>query len=367
MTELVDVLIVGAGPAGSAAALGCARRGIEKVVVIDKSNFPRTKVCASGLSPRAQKFLQSKGLWDRIGAEAYSICGIRLVSPSGCSAHFDGSGPASVLARQRLDRILIEEAVAAGAEFRPGTRAASLLYDGARVVGVRTDSEEITARWVVNAGGAKVRLGHIPGGRVLLHTCMAWFEGLDFTPNVVEMIFDPAIAPHYTWLFPESPTRVNIGFCIDANRRDSSVREIFAGLLERHFSDRLLGAEQIGRWRSHPIAASVDVDLAPPVGLLPVGEAAALVNAGTGEGIAYGLESGELAALMIERGLRGSYDASEVTREYLAACHRRFTVGLRGGEIFRLHGSRVLNAVTHFGNRWMMRRAANQAMRALTG
>lgn len=139
---------------------------------------------------------------------------------------------------------------------------------------------------------------------------MAWFDGVPFTPHVLEMVYDPGLKPHYGWLFPESPVRVNIGICLFADRlRGRSVRDIFQGFLETHFGKRLAGADQVGRWKGHPISTTASVSHTAPPGVLKIGEANRLTNIATGEGISYTLESGLLAIRAIRTGESGGWDA----------------------------------------------------------
>jgi hypothetical protein len=120
-----EVLVVGAGPAGSATAYHLARAGI-RTLLIDKTAFPRDKVCGDCLSPRAQHYLGRLGILEEVAAEAHQATRIRFRAPSGAEAETsitgDGAMPnrTLVLARRRFDLLVQQHALAAGARFRVG-------------------------------------------------------------------------------------------------------------------------------------------------------------------------------------------------------------------------------------------------------
>jgi geranylgeranyl reductase family protein len=355
-----DVVVVGAGPAGSIAARESARRGL-RCILLEARRLPRPKVCAGGISPRGRRLLRELGLWEEIAALGYAVEGIRLGGPSGREVELLGAESAIVVPRSVLDERLARQAAAAGAELRDGVAVRGLLREHGRVIGVETERGEIRARWVVAADGANTRFSTDPRPRHVLHTCMAWYESFPFTPHVLEMFFDAELMPHYGWLFPEPGGTVNIGLCVEPARRGGlPIRRVFRRFLDRHFACRLAGARPLGDWRGHPIVVSDSFGHHAEPGVLLVGEACRLVNAATGEGIAYAIQSGMLAARALADGLRCGDDVATVTAAYTRSVRWALELPLRGGELFRSRGVELIDPLVRLGRHPLFRRFAKQ-------
>jgi geranylgeranyl reductase family protein len=366
MEKRFDIVVIGAGPAGAAAALEARRLGLGSVLLIERSSWPRPKPCGGGISPKARKALTEMGLWPRVNALAYPIRGLRLVSPNGREVVLAGAETASVLNRAELDAILVDAAVGAGAVFEHGARVESLVMADGRVEGVRADGREIEARWVVAADGSRGRFGTDDRPRTALATAIATYEGVSLTQNIVEMIFDPEIAPHYGWLFPESPSRANIGICVETDKlRGRSVRELFDRFVERYYRRRLAHADPVNGVKGQPIVTCASIAHRAPEGVLLAGEAARLSNRATGEGISYALLSGRLAARAIARGIRGAASAGEVARAYERSLRWEIGPGLFAADLFCRHGTGVLNTVAALGGTPLARRLSGKAMARL--
>src|SRR5262245_44835023 len=133
-----DVLIIGAGPAGSAAAIRLGRLGVRNVVMVDRHDFPRHKTCGGGVSPKAIEILKYLGVWNDIAVDAYRIAGLRLVTPGGQEAYISGGESVAAIICQRriLDNSLLQSAVSLGACFIPRFEAQNLIFEGGRVGGV---------------------------------------------------------------------------------------------------------------------------------------------------------------------------------------------------------------------------------------
>lgn len=361
-----DVIVVGAGPGGAVAAREAARLGLGAVLLLDRAAFPRPKTCGGGLSPRARVTLERLGLWERVRPGAYPISGLRLVGPRGRAVTLGGREAAWVLDRERLDGRLVEAATDVGVRFEPGVRVTGLLVEGGRVAGVRTGRAadgaggSIEARRVILADGVHGLDHAVPR----LQTCVARFEGVPITPHHVEMVYDRALLPHYGWLFPEGPDRVNIGLCVaDEARAGRSVRDLLAALIERHFAARLRAARPLGPWRGHPIPFARRV--APPQrpGALVVGDAAGLVNPATGEGIAYAVASGAFAARAL---VRHRDDAAAAGAEYGRAVRRAFEWRFRLATAYLAVCGPAIDALTGLaGGLPLVGRAARDALARL--
>ena len=150
LPERCDALVVGAGPAGSAAAQLLARAGRD-VVLVDQQAFPRDKVCGDGLIPDAHRALDRLGVLGEVMAEARSSATLACIAPRG--GRIDVPGRLAVLPRQRLDEILCRAAVDAGARMFAPVRFVSPLRDGAgRVVGARLQQRRSRRARCAHAG-----------------------------------------------------------------------------------------------------------------------------------------------------------------------------------------------------------------------
>ncbi len=154
-TDPCDVLVVGAGPAGSACALWLARQG-RRVVLVDQHEFPRDKVCGDGLIPDAHHALERLGLLGEVLARAQAAQHVACIAPRG--GRVDVPGQLAVLPRRELDHILERGAERAGATFFAPARFDSPLVEQGRVVGALLRTPEglqpLRARWTVLATGA---------------------------------------------------------------------------------------------------------------------------------------------------------------------------------------------------------------------
>ena len=318
LPESCDVLVVGAGPAGSAAALTLARAGLD-VVLVDQHTFPRDKICGDGLIPDAHRALAELGVLDEVMALAQPACFLRCTSPWG--RQLDIEGTLAVLPRKQLDEIICRAAVHAGARMHAPLRLSHLLEEGGRVVGAQLQQGDehrvLPARWVVLATGA------VP--EALMNTGMALRQG----PSAValrcyirnpamaaeitglEVLFHRSLAPGYGWIFPCGQGVFNVG--VGLVRPAGAKRDVDRGMNLREMFHKLGGlsdtarrlfkdGEQLGPLKGAPLRCTLEGAQLSRPGLLVTGEAAGSTYALTGEGIGKALETGILAAQAIALG-----------------------------------------------------------------
>jgi geranylgeranyl reductase family protein len=365
MDERFDVVVIGAGPAGSSAAREAARCGAGSVLLLERNAWPRDKVCAGGLSPLARRVLRRMGLWERVLPLGYAIRAARLRTPSGRELRMSGRRTSLVVRRRRLDALLAEEAVRAGAVLRPGCRAQDLLLEDGQVRGVRAGGACIGARRVIVAGGAATRCPLLPPPPARWLACLARYKGVPFEPHTIELYFDPELFPRYGWLFPESRRQVNVGFClVRAAQRgpppDPGPRELLERFLRRNLGGRMASARPLGRPRLHPIVPSARILHRSLPGSLLAGDSLRLVNPFTCEGLSYAMASGRLAGRLTAAGLRFGWEEPRITRLYRRALRRDLEPSLRIGDWISRRGRPLLHlaagvARTRLGERLIYR------------
>ncbi|MFG1848856.1 geranylgeranyl reductase family protein [Micromonospora carbonacea] len=317
MGDEYDVAVVGAGPAGAAAALA-ARRAGARVLLLDRADFPRDKACGDGVAAHALDVLARLGVAGAVDGYA-PLPRIRLVGPGGDAVARALPRPAYTVPREVFDARLVAAAVAAGAELRRHAvrrvepRGGRVVLDG-----------EIAARAVVGADGAasvvRRALGHpVNPDRHLALAIRGYAPARPGPPEQLIVTSGPRW-PAYAWSFPIGDGRANVGY-----------GEVLRGepLTRAHLVDRLAALlpgtdpATVTGLRAHHLPLSTH---RPPSGrgrLLLAGDALSLINPFTGEGIFYALLSGALA------GAAAAGDPAHAAAGYAAALRRRLGVHLR--------------------------------------
>ncbi len=346
------VVVIGAGPAGSAAAMSLTRSPRVQVVVLERAHLPRRKVCGSGLSPWALTLLDRMGVGARVRKEAYPIRAGIVGGSQGQSVELRSHYEAAVLLRERFDMLLAHEAARRGAQLREGVRVDRLVRDQGQLRGVQTSAGEIEADAVIVCNGANSKLAKAPRPGQTLHTILGWYEGIDGISDAVELYFDAVVKPYYGWVFPESRSRVNIGICYAPTPGGLNARQRFEVFLERRLAKRLKYATPVGGLVGHPVATcSRPTSLVQP-GTLLAGEAGRLVDPATAEGIHHALASGWLAGEFLGSLLEQGGELTEPRlRPYTQLVQKRIGPRLRTGQLF-LHMARtpVLDLALRLGS-----------------
>jgi geranylgeranyl reductase family protein len=313
-----DVVVVGAGPAGSAAAAWACRAGRD-VLVIDSAQFPRDKACGDGLTPRAVLEMERLGLGPWLD-ERVRHRGLRM---SGFGADVEIPWPglsfpstSSAVPRTELDDRIRMVAVDEGAKMMLGVKAVDVRHDSAgRVETVILDSgAEIGCRELIVADGARSTLGRALGRQWHQETVYGVaIRGYLATPRHDEPWItshlelrspDGKVLPGYGWIFPLGNGEVNIGVGALATAKrpaDAALRPLMNYYTDlRRGEWDFNGQPRAGKSALLPMGGAVS-GVAGPNWML-IGDAAACVNPLNGEGIDYGMETGRLAVELLGTG-----------------------------------------------------------------
>ncbi len=324
-------VVVGGGPAGTAAALTLARAGTQ-VTLIDKAVFPRDKCCGDGLTTGALRRLEELGLDPKEVPSWKPVERVQIAGPKGRPIPFDlphANGLFAVIARRaELDAALLRLAVDAGVDVREGVtlRDLSVVELGIRAHtshGVIQAENYIAADGMWSPTRKLIGVG-ADGYRGEWHAFRQYFENVS-GPARDELFvwFEKDLLPGYVWAFPLADGTANVGFGIQRGRgiEIQQMKKLWAELLERPRIRAVLGdqATPVDRHLAWPIPARLG-DLRLHHGrVLFVGDAAAATDPMTGEGIGQALETGVLAAEAI---LKNPGDHVAAGAHYTAQLHR---------------------------------------------
>jgi geranylgeranyl reductase family protein len=326
--QTADVVVVGGGPAGAAAAITLLRQGRE-VVVVDKATFPRDKICGDGLTAGALRLLEDLGLEPSSVPSWLAVDDVVVRSPSGHEVTFPlprGAGTYAVVARRaELDAALLDLARSAGAKVHDGHACTAAQELDDRVVVDVEGIGSIAARYAIAADGMwspmRKHLGlATPGYRGEWHAFRQYFHHVG--PRAGRELFvwfEPDLLPGYAWSFPLPGGVANVGFGIQRDggkvARVQDMGPLWPQLLARPHIAEVLGPDAAPEspHRAWPIPARVDDVALTARRTLFVGDAAAATDPMTGEGIGQALLTGVLAADAIGA---GGLDAPSVTAGY---------------------------------------------------
>ena len=337
------VVIVGAGPAGAAAAITLARRGIRPLLA-ERAAFPREKVCGDGLTPRALSLLKQLGLHSSVYSHPSSrrISEARAFSREGelFSGNIpplpDGTAGFLTLPRRDLDQVLVQHAVSLGVDFSDGLSILTLEREGARCTGVRGRKEErdvlIRSPLIIGADGARSRIAREASPfrirpRYSIVALRAYAGNIRDPADRIEIFYGPDFLPGFAWLFPLAGNTANIGLGLRMDRsRGRSLRATFQEFISGFppLVKRMAGAELLAKPRGGFLRGYGQAGRIYSDGLLLAGDAASLVDPLTGEGISYALESGIVAGETAAGAVREGRYTSGFLRSYQKEIRRRF-------------------------------------------
>jgi menaquinone-9 beta-reductase len=343
-----DVIVVGAGPAGSTTAYYLAQAGLN-VLLLEKGRFPREKVCGDGLTPRAVKTLVAMGVdvgpdsgWLRNKGLRVIGAGMRLELPWPDLDSYPGYG--LVRPRAALDETLARRAQAAGARLMEGVTVTGPVLDSdGKLVGVRAanhDSERTYgSRVVVAADGNSSRLAVAMGlskrdDRPLGVAVRTYYRSPRHDDDYLESWLDlwdgDRLLPGYGWIFGMGDGTSNVGLGL-LNTSAAFGNTDYRALLRRWLKALPEEWGYTEENRTEPVrgaALPMGFNRTPHYyrGLLLAGDSAGMVNPFNGEGIAYAMESGEILARVVAQALARPTraEADRVLRGYPQALREAY-------------------------------------------
>ena len=342
--ETSDVVIAGAGPAGTVAATLLARAGL-RVRLVDRARFPRDKLCGDSVNPGALDLLRRLRLAREIEQRGLPIDGMHVFGPAG--AHVTATYPDPLhgltVMRRDLDQWLLDGAIAAGAQFEEGVTVRGPLLNDKQVAGVLIKSAAfgeipLAARVTIAADGRRSTLAFGMGlaahpSRPRRWAVGAYFERVTGMSSMGEMHIRPG---KYVGVAPLANGWTNVcvvGTPASLKHLNDPQRVLRAALDEDPtLRERLAGARQVTR----PVVLgplAVDSRVAGAPGLLLAGDAAGFIDPMTGDGMRLAVQGAELAAEaaleMLETGNTHMHVTLAHRRRMVFASKPRFNRALR--------------------------------------
>ena len=334
---MYDVIIVGAGPAGSAAALYAHRLGLN-CILLDKAVFPRDKICGDALSGKSVRLMRELDLLDGLEQlEGSEINRITFGSPSDSqfdvylkgNKNNDHIKKGYVIPRKIFDNFLFEKADKV-AETRQGFTVSDIVYQGNDISGVRGTNNEgheeiLEAPIIMGCDGANSIVARKLGlyEMDMENTAVAircYYEGVEGLSDQIELHYVDEVKPGYFWLFPAGEGKANIGIGLsknDAKKDDRTLRQIMDEIVQSDYFRSRFG-------NAHPLEKPVGWNL--PLGRIQrknhgdgfmlLGDAAGLVDPFTGEGIGNAMVAAKFAAQVALKAKNNGDVSEKAFKEY---------------------------------------------------
>ncbi|MGZ4903387.1 MAG: NAD(P)/FAD-dependent oxidoreductase [Halobacteriota archaeon] len=329
MKDSYDVVVVGAGPAGSYAAATAAAEC--DVLLIEKRQEIGDPVrCAEGISkPGLSKFLQPQNKW-----VANEVAGARIFAPDGTkievSAELAGGEVGYVLERKIFDRDLAKNAARAGAHLMVRARATGLIKDNDAIKGVKVrhldEALEISTSIVIAADGIESQIGRWAGINTTLkpkdiETCAQYYmTNVDLREDACDFYLGSEAPGGYAWAFPKEHRAGNVGLGVLGSRLGGRHSiDYLDAFVERHFPEGQQIELNVG---GDPVSNATSTTVKP--GLMLVGDAAHHTDPITGGGIINALEGGKLAGEVAKEAVRLNDFSLKVLQRYEAAWRASF-------------------------------------------
>ncbi len=324
-----EVLIVGAGPAGSTAALLLARSGID-VLLVDRHQFPRYKVCGDALIPDAVDMLKRIGLYSDVYQKGHTLSYLRIFAPNGDSILLRGKF--ITIRRVLFDNILCSAAIEEGAQPRWNLFFESCTQEDSKYkVQFRDRSNNkhsVSARYLIIATGANPvplkSIGLLQRSRPSAIGVRRYIKVSDGPENELIISCERSLLPGYAWIFPLGKGTYNVG-CVLFLDASAPNRTKLIDLYNRFVTESPIAKELLSNpeeqspLKGAPLRTGFRGTLPGNDSILVVGEALGLTYPASGEGIGKCMESGELAANAILAHHSGDFDGqlSDLYKRFL--------------------------------------------------
>jgi len=326
MPQEYDIVVIGAGPAGSTAARFAAAGGA-RVLVLERNHETGEKIrCGEGVTAKGLKeFIQPDAAW--ISSE---IDGADIYAPNGERASLGKVGKGYVLERKKFDAELCRLACAAGAELMTQANACNLRYADQRLLGVEYfhlgQKKFVSCDLVIAADGVESRVGRWAGLKTKLaadqlDVSLSYkIDNILLPSQTLQFYFGNSLAPGgYLWVFPKSSQSANIGLAIIGERSSEyNLQQSLDDFLEQKFPTARVREKFYG---CIPIAAGLPEIVADH--LLLAGDAARQVNPLTGGGITQALVGGKLAGIRAAAAVKAQRFERQFLQKYQANWQKR--------------------------------------------
>ncbi len=348
-----EVIVVGAGPSGTTAAMALAQQGRD-VLLIDSKAFPRDKTCGDAIPGGAVEILYQLGMKERIkAADFYPAYQMLLSSPNQHEIIAELKkgplgGESFIVPRYKFDAVLYEHAVDCGAEFCQARVKEPIIEDG-QVKGVRAKvngkTEDIHARVVIGADGvtstiARSLLEYKHEDKHKAVALRAYIEDFEVTSHMVEFYLYKGILPGYAWIFPFGDRKANIGLGMRLDKfrkEDNSLEQMLDIFLEipaiKKRTNSHTSLNDVAKWQLN-FGSKWDIQRAFH-GALLIGDAAGLINPLTGGGIHNGIISAKLAADAVHSALSKNDVSREAFLDFEAQCTAKMQKGMKSSYLIQ--------------------------------
>lgn len=369
-----EVIVVGAGPGGSTAAMSLARKGYD-VLLLDRQSFPRDKICGDAIPASALDILYALGMEEKIrAADFYYIDKMRLVSPKGYSmdAPFgeeEHLSPSAIVPREKFDVLLQQHAIESGAQFLEAQVKEPIVEDG-KVTGVtaRVNGAVKTfhSKMVIGADGVTSAIArHIRSDEHVDHhravALRAYIEDIEVLPHQVEFYLYNEILPGYAWIFPlgEGQANIGLGMRLDTFREKSyNLKGMLQDFMEMpDIKKRLKNGGKlsgVATWQLN-FGSQKDIQRVDD-GAILIGDAAGFINPLTGGGISNAVISARLAVEVVHQAFLKEDFSVATLKVYEEYCKQELWRALRRSYYLQ----RVME-ITPFAVDWLVKRAQHNS------
>ena len=339
MTDSYDIIIIGAGPAGTSAALYADKLGL-KTILVDKSTFPRDKICGDALSGKSIRYMKELDILEGVsilkgskikrvtfGSPNHKQFDIYLSNPH--HTHHAGTiKEGYVIKRETFDNFLFQKAQNV-TEIRQGFKFSDLLYHNDKIIGIKgtqnKQKQEIFAPIILGCDGAKSTLAsklgfHTENEQNTAIAIRCYYEGVKSLSDQIELHFVDEVLPGYFWLFPVGDNIANIGIGLSKKQAKKDERKLGEILDEvtqsKFFRDRFANSKRLENPKGWALPLGRIERPSYGNGFMLLGDAAGLIDPFTGEGIGNAMASAKFAIEVSAEALKNKDFSKKMFSKY---------------------------------------------------